>query len=257
MAKKLRGDINLKNQIEFKVWGRYALFSDPVTRMGGEKSAYFCPTYEALKGIVSSVYWKPTIIWVIDSVRVMRPIRTESKSIRPISYNASKNTLSIYTYLADVEYQVKAHFIFNEHRPELAGDRIEGKHYSIAKRMIEKGGRRDIFLGARECQGYVEPCVFGEGEGYYDNYGELDFGVMIHGFDYPDETGRDMLSLRLWRQKMVNGVVDFLPPWECSPDLRRDIRPMKPKKFGSEYGNFTGLDEEGLADILNEEAITK
>ena len=81
--------------------------------MGGEKSAYFCPTYEALKGIVSSVYWKPTIIWVIDSVRVMRPIRTESKSIRPISYNASKNTLSIYTYLADVEYQVKAHFIFN------------------------------------------------------------------------------------------------------------------------------------------------
>ena len=106
------------------------------------------------------------------------------KEHRPISYNASKNTLSIYTYLADVEYQVKAHFIFNEHRPELAGDRIEGKHYSIAKRMIEKGGRRDIFLGARECQGYVEPCVFGEGEGYYDNYGELDFGVMIHGFDY-------------------------------------------------------------------------
>ena len=155
----------MKNQIEFKVWGRYALFSDPVPRMGGEKSTYFCPTYEALKGIVNSVYWKPTIIWVIDSVRVMSPIRTESKSIRPISYNTGKNTLSIYTYLSDVEYQVKAHFIFNEHRPELACDRIEGKHYSIAKRMIEKGGRRDIFLGTRECQGYVEPCVCGEGEG--------------------------------------------------------------------------------------------
>ncbi len=32
--------------------------------------------------------------------------------------------------------------------------------------MIEKGGRQDIFLGTRECQGYVKPCKFGEGIGF-------------------------------------------------------------------------------------------
>lgn len=35
------------NQIEFQVTGDYAMFSDPVTRMGGEKCSYQVPTYEA------------------------------------------------------------------------------------------------------------------------------------------------------------------------------------------------------------------
>ena len=47
------------NQIEFKVYGKYALFSDPLTRIGGEKCSYQIPTYEALKGIVKAVYWNP------------------------------------------------------------------------------------------------------------------------------------------------------------------------------------------------------
>ena len=46
-----------KNTIEFEVYGNYALFADPVTRVGGEKTSYHIPTYEALKGIVESVYW--------------------------------------------------------------------------------------------------------------------------------------------------------------------------------------------------------
>lgn len=29
--------LNIRNSIEYRVWGRYALFSDPITRMGGEK----------------------------------------------------------------------------------------------------------------------------------------------------------------------------------------------------------------------------
>lgn len=37
-------------------------FSDPIMRVGGEKCSYQVPTYEALKGILMSVYWKPTII---------------------------------------------------------------------------------------------------------------------------------------------------------------------------------------------------
>ena len=227
-----------ENSVEFKVSGRYALFSDPINRIGGEKFSYQVPTYQALKGILESVYWKPTLIWVIDEVRVMNLIKTQSQGIRPINFSGG-NTLSIYTYLANVEYQVKAHFEWNYNRPNLEKDRNENKHYIIAKRMIECGGRRDIFLGTRECQGYVEPCKFGEGEGAYDNYGELSFGLMFHGFDYPDETGQDKLVARLWTPLMSNGYIKFKNPCECM--IKRELSSMKPKVF--DENNFSGLAE--------------
>ena len=101
------------NLVEFQVSGDYALFSDPIMRVGGEKCTYQVPTYEALKGVLSSVYWKPTLTWIIDAVRVMNPIQMETKGIRPIKYGGG-NDLSYYTYLKDCRYQVRAHFEWNE-----------------------------------------------------------------------------------------------------------------------------------------------
>lgn len=206
----------MRNQIQFEVYGNYALFTDPVTKIGGEKMSYQIPTYQSLKGIVESVYWKPTLIWLIDEVRVMNSIQTESKGIRPIEYNGG-NTLAYYTYLKKPRYQVKAHFIFNPNRDDLAYDWNENKHFSIANRAVAIGGRRDIFLGTRECQGYVEPCVFGEGNGYYDTYeGEIDFGVMVHGINYPSDTGKVEMETRLWKPIMKKGVIKFISPDECT-----------------------------------------
>lgn len=231
-----------RNSIEFKVWGRHALFTDPLTRIGGEKCSYHVPTYEALKGIAKSIYWKPTFIWVIDEVRVMKRIRTQAKSTKPINYGGiypserdlSKkqepiNTLAIYTFLADVEYQVRAHFEWNEHRPELAEDRNESKHHIVAKRMLERGGRQDIFLGTRDCQGYVEPCKFGSGASPYDGEGELAFGLMFHGFDYPDEIGEEKLYARFSRPTMIDGKVLFERPQDCT--VRKFVRDMSAKEF--------------------------
>ncbi len=237
--------LNIRNSITYRVWGRYALFSDPITRMGGEKLSYPVPSYQALKGITESIYWKPSILWIIDSVRILNPIRTENKSIRPISYDAPGNTLSVYTYLADVAYEVRAHFIPNPYRTEpdlIADGQNENKHHNIARRMVEKGGRRDIFLGTRECQGYVAPCVYGQAESYYQDRGEIDLGILFHSFAYPDETGKNELGVRLWHAKMVNGEICFPAPEACDPDMYRTIRPMLPKKFGGKYGNFTPLD---------------
>lgn len=234
------------NIVEFEVYGDYALFSDPIMRVGGEKCTYQVPTYEALKGILSSVYWKPTIVWIIDKVRVMNPIQTEVKGIRPIKYTGS-NDLSFYTYLKNCRYQVMAHFEWNENRPELIGDRNENKHHCIAKRMIEKGGRRDIFLGTRECQGYVVPCKFGEGEGHYDNIQELAFGLMYHGITYADEAfseeTKNCMTARFWYPKMQNGVINFLRPEKCS--LYKKLRPMEMKIFSETDNNFIGLKEFG------------
>lgn len=234
------------NIVEFEVFGDYALFSDPVMRIGGEKCTYQVPTYEGLKGILSSVYWKPTIVWIIDKVRVLNPIQTEVKGMRPIKYTGG-NDLSFYTYLKNCRYQVMAHFEWNENRPELAGDRNENKHHNIAKRMIEKGGRRDIFLGTRECQGYVVPCKFGEGEGHYDNIQELAFGLMYHGITYADEAfseeTKNCMTARFWYPKMQNGVISFPRPEKCP--LYKKLRPMKMKSFSEKENNFIGLKEFG------------
>lgn len=234
-----------RNTVEFEVSGDYALFSDPLTRIGGEKFSYQIPTYEAIKGILQSVYWKPTFIWIVDQIRVMNPIQMETKGIRPIKYYNDKNDLSYYTYLKDCRYQVRAHFIWNQNRPELTEDRNENKHHNIAKRMIERGGRRDIFLGTRECQGYVTPCVFGEGQGAYDLIEELNFGMMYHGITYADEAyseeTKEKLTVRLWRASMKKGVITFLPPWDCIHSVRRE---MSMKVFGKEKNNFSVITEQ-------------
>ncbi|NTW56070.1 MAG: type I-C CRISPR-associated protein Cas5 [Chlorobiaceae bacterium] len=219
-----------KNSIEFKVWGRYALFTDPITRIGGEKCSYHIPTYESLKGIAKSIYWKPTIIWIIDEVRLMKRIRTQTKGTKPLKFSSGGNDLSIYTFLTDVEYQVRAHFEWNFHRPELTKDRIDGKHYAIALRMLERGGRQDIFLGTRDCQGYVEPCEFGSGRSPYDGEGQLAFGLMFHSFDYPDETGLSELHALFFRPVMNDGCIRFERPEKCS--ISKFVRPMHAKSFG-------------------------
>ena len=232
------------NIVEFEVSGDYALFSDPITRAGGEKCSYQVPTYEALKGILMSVYWKPTFIWYIDKVRIMNQIQTEVKGIRPIKYNGG-NDLSYYNYLKHVRYQVQAHFEWNMNRPELVNDRNENKHHNIAKRMIEKGGRRDIFLGTRECQGYVEPCCFGKGNGCYDKLPELSFGLMYHGITYADEAyskeTEGMLTVRFWNPVMKGGVIEFVRPEKCK--LNKSIHKMGIKIFDNTKNNFLGLGE--------------
>lgn len=234
-----------RNTIEFEVSGDRALFADPATRAGGEKTSYPIPTYEALKGITQSVYWKPTIVWIIDAVRIMNQIQTETKGIRPLFYNKAGNDLSYYTYLKNVRYQVRAHFEQNKNRPELASDWNENKHHNIAKRMVARGGRRDIFLGTRECQGVVEPCVFGEEAGAYDSFqGELNFGNMYHGITYADEAvlpeDKGWMTVRFWNPVMrEKGIICFDRPEACVK--KRHIREMSIKKFGE--GNFVGGNE--------------
>ena len=107
------------------------------------------------------------------------------------------------------------------------------------KRSIKRGGRRDIFLGTRECQGYVEPCEFGVGEGYYDQRDQT-FGIMEHGINYPDETGHDQLAIRLWNAKMTEGIISFPRPEECS--IVRPLHDLSAKDFT--MTTIRGVEEE-------------
>lgn len=238
----------IRNSVEFSVRGSRALFSNPIVRVGGEKSSYLIPTYESLKGVLSSVYWKPTFIWIVDAVRIMLPIQTFSEGVRPLKYGSFEkseggNDLALYTYLRNVEYQVRAHFVWNENRPELTQDRNENKHHNIAKRMIERGGRRDVFLGTRECQAYVVPCIFGEKSGWYDEIEELDFGYIYHGITYADEAflpkEKGRMTLRFFRAKMLRGVISFPPPEKIPDSDKKYLHETQIKQFSKSNQNFS------------------
>lgn len=211
-------DGDMHRVIEFVVYGRFGQFTDAFSKTGGEKTTYHIPTFSALKGICESIYWKPSINIRILAVRVMNPIETISKGTLTKGYSGGKG-LSYYSYLQNVAYQVRAIIEPNYSREDLKHDYTPSgmeKHYAIAKRSIKKGGRRDVFIGTRECFGYVEPCVFGEGDGYYDNDGQTDYGIMPLDFKFPDKTGQPYIELLLWNAVMENGVVYFPHPDECT-----------------------------------------
>jgi len=63
----------------------------------------------------------------------------------------------------------------------------------------------------------------------YDTIPELSFGLMFHGFDYPDETGKNELCSRFWRAAMHNGILTFPRPEKC--EVQRFVRAMSPKGF--------------------------
>ncbi|WP_155286299.1 type I-C CRISPR-associated protein Cas5c [Lacticaseibacillus zhaodongensis] len=212
------------NNFEFEVYGRNALFCDPLFR--SEKSSYSVPTYQALVGVVSSVYWKPTLVWKIDRVRVLHPFVTEAKGMRPLDKNfaVNKNSLAYYQYLVNPAYQIACHFEWNMQRDDLEADRNVKKHVSIFQRSLKVGGRRDIFLGTRECQAYVRPAGFGEGTSVFDNTGTIDLGQMFLAYHYPDEHADNKLSAKFWDAKMTDGIISFPDPDDCQTEQKiRDV----------------------------------
>ena len=245
------------NAIEFEVWGDQAMFSDPLIKIGGESVSYPVPTYEALKGITKNIYWKPDIIWFVDAVRVMNPIRFYSTGMRLIKPLTGGNDLANYTFLSNVRYQVRAHFEFNYNRPELENDWNENKHYLLAKRYLSRGGKRNIFLGTTDCQALVRPCRFGSGTSVYDNTGEIQYGTMFHSFTYPDEAyseeTRGVLTRQFYAPVIKNGIITMPRPEECL--THEVIGEMAMKEFENNR-NCLGLEDfdERLYEELAKEA---
>lgn len=198
-----------RNRIELEVSGRYAMFTEPLTVTGGEKCSLPVPTYEALKGIVSAVYWVPQIRWVIEEVRIMEQIRTESVSVKNRKYYSAGCDLSVYTYLKNVRYRIRASFTDG---CAMLSVEDEHRYYRTAQRMLSRGGRLSPYLGTRRCPAEIRNAVFSEESGYYDNGGSVDLGLMYHSPVYSDKG----IALRLWRCSMDNGVISFPAPEECS-----------------------------------------
>ena len=198
-----------------RITGDYALWTDPATKGGGERISYQVPTVQALQGICDAVYFKPTIRNVVDAVKVINPVRFHSMGYRALYADLSAG-LNYVTVLEDVEYLLKYHFEWNLNRDDLLQDRIMKKHEAIAERSLKRGGRRDVFLGAREFIGYVEAIDEDEylKEKTFYSGSDLDLGNIFHSFIYPNNEEGKLKSL-FTHTIMKDGIIKFKSQDEC------------------------------------------
>lgn len=59
-----------------KVWGDNACFTRPEMKV--ERISYDVMTPSAARGIIEAIFWKPAIVWRIEEIDVLNPIRWES-----------------------------------------------------------------------------------------------------------------------------------------------------------------------------------
>lgn len=212
------------NNVSYILEADYALFSHPVLSVGGEKCSYMVPTVEALKRITENIYWKPTIIYIIDEVKVLNQIDFESKAIKKRNYANNGCDLAYYTYLRNVKYLVKAHFVWNENYPEYKNDRNIMKHKEIFERSLKHGGRYPIFAGVKECPAYVRPVNDEDLKSTYDNVNLLPIGYMYHSKGFPNENidGEEKLYTYFQDVEMRHGIIKFKPISECDKRYIKD-----------------------------------
>lgn len=231
-----------------KVSGDYAMWTSAHSKTSGDRTTYQVPTKEALRGITDACYFKPTFINRIDEIKVVNQIKTETMGARTL-LNKGGNDLNIYSYLRDVCYLVKFHFEWNLNREDLAHDRNIKKHESIMERSLKKGGRRDIFLGTRECVGYIEEInekQYKETDSFYKGQ-TMSFGIMFSEFIYPTKPGDDLISCFTEVTMRDNGIIKFKDSKDCEIKNTLDTYsfkyPNEIKSVKDEYADYENFED--------------
>jgi len=198
-----------------RIKGDYGLISNPASKGGGEKYSYSTPTKQCLTGIVDAIYFKPTFKNIVTEVKVMKPIQTEVIGTRAL-LGSMKADLNYVSYLVDVEYLVRFHMDWDKNRVDLTYDRNAKKHEAIMEKSIRRGGRRDIFIGTRECVAtaeYITKEEYIQAKSYYENQ-VLSLGIMFQEFEYPIEPNEPLKSY-FTNTVMKYGVIEFKKREEC------------------------------------------
>jgi len=212
--------------IKILAWGELACFTR--AEMKVERVSYDVITPSAARGVVEAIYWKPEIRWVVDRVRVLRPIRFTSMRRNEVGAKISATTaasamrsgrgnLGLYIeaerqqratlLLRDVAYVIEAHFEI------VGGEANAAKHLDQFNRRARAGQCfTRPYLGTRECAADFE--VIEQGDPLPDPdpslRGERDLGWMLHDIDF--KNGRQP---RFFHAVMVDGVID-VPPFDSA-----------------------------------------
>lgn len=119
------------------------------------------------------------------------------------------------------------------------------------ERSLKKGGRRDVFLGTRECFALVEQIDKEEYENYKSFYDgqNLSFGIMFQEFIYPTQPGGELISC-FTETNMQNGVITFKDSKACEIKNTLDTYsfkyPNEMKSVDKEYEEYENFEDGGL-----------
>jgi len=206
--------------VKLRVWGDYACFTRP--EMKAERVSYDVMTPSAARGILEAIHWKPALVWRIDRIHVLKPIRFDSIrrnevagkiSERNIKTAMNGGVIDLHQYAAapnerqqraalvlrDVEYIIEAHFDLTEKAGESDNP---GKHCDIFSRRAREGQcHMRPYFGCREF-----PVNFKSVEGEIPNStlkGEIDLGWMLWDIDFANN-----MQPIFFRPTMRDGVID-------------------------------------------------
>lgn len=208
-----------KNRVALRVWGDFACFTRPEMKV--ERVSYDVITPSAARGVLEAIYWKPEIVWVIDRLRVLKPIRfTNVRRNELGGVGPSERTLKSYldgtktemlaqvieddrqqrasTLLQDVEYLIEAHYEVKR------GTEGPQKHYEMFKRRATKGQCfHHPYLGCREFAADFEWHDGDPPPSPESLRGERDLGFMLHDIDFDAD-----MTPRFFRCTMTDGVIE-------------------------------------------------
>lgn len=214
--------------VKVRVWGDYACFSRPELKV--ERVSYDFITPSAAKGILDAIYWKPAIIWKVDKIHVLAPIKFTNIRRNEVSevatlYGIKKAIKDSSNYdivsskvrhqraamvLTNVEYVIEAHFEINKQK---AGETdTPEKHYNIVLRRLRQG---QFFhkpcLGTRE---FAASFAIVENDDMIPKsslVGERDFGYMLYDINYELNDKEDKISVSpmFFRAKTQDGICDL------------------------------------------------
>lgn len=217
--------------IRLWVAGPRALFTRPEMKV--ERVSYDVMTPSAARGILDAIHWKPAIVWVIDAIHVLKPIRFETLRRNEIGHKApaskirtamnrqSLEGLSIIvdedrqqrasTLLADVAYVIEAHF---ERTARWGDEDTDGKHLDTFSRRARKGqcfhqpclGTREFAADFRLIEAAEDlPAAIADSR---------DLGFMLWDINHASDR-----SSMFFKARLDNGVMKV--PQPGSADIRR------------------------------------
>ncbi|MBT3070302.1 type I-C CRISPR-associated protein Cas5c [Rhodomicrobium sp. Az07] len=229
--------------IRLLVSGERACFTRPEMKV--ERVSYDVMTPSAARGILEAIHWKPAIRWIVDEIRVLKPIRFQSIRRNEVGHKAPAGKIKqamnrgdlgdlqivvdedrqqrAATVLVDVAYVIAAHFELTE---RVGLDDNEGKHLDIFNRRAERGQCfHQPCLGTREFDARFEllspdappPTPHPDDRLPALGFGATprDLGFMLFDIDH-DAPGRPSL---FFRAELRDGVMTV--PHPNSPEVRR------------------------------------
>jgi CRISPR-associated protein Cas5d len=209
--------------IALHVWGDYACFTRPEFK--SERVSYDVMTPSAARGILEAIHWKPAIVWVIDRIHVLKPIkfqtfrRNEVASKIPAGRMRTameRGTLEglglavdddrqqrATIALTNVAYVIEAHF---EMTAKAGDEDNQAKHIEMFKRRVAKGqcfhrpcfGCREFAADFELIEGALPPHTLPPDQA------NRDLGWILYDIDHAGDEKR----AQFFRGRLVSGVLD-------------------------------------------------